>query len=133
MPVTPPPKAAALLEDAAVVWLTTVNPSGKPQSSPVWFVIDEGEFLVYSLEDTPRARNLSANPQVSLNLDSNEGADVVIAEGVARMVDGPPSTEHPGYQDKYLRRIEQMGYTAAEFASAYPVPIRIEPVRWRSF
>ncbi|HSM01354.1 MAG TPA: pyridoxamine 5'-phosphate oxidase family protein [Acidimicrobiia bacterium] len=133
MPTAPPPKASALLEDAAVVWLTTVDPSGQPQASPVWFVIDEGEFLVYSLEGTPRTRNLIVNPLVSLNLDSNEGGDVVIAEGVARVVDGPPSTRHPAYQDKYLRRIERMGYTAAEFASAYPVPIRIEPVRWRSF
>ena len=133
MPIAPPPKATALLEDAVVVWLTTVAPSGRPQSSPVWFVIDDGEFLVYSLADTARTRNIAGNPQVSLNLDSNEGGDVVIADGIARVADGPPSTEHPRYQEKYLAHIERMGYTAQEFAEAYPVPIRIEPTRWRSF
>jgi PPOX class probable F420-dependent enzyme len=132
MPATPPTKAAALLEEAVVVWLTTVNPSGKPQSSPVWFVIDGGEFLLYSLADTPRVRNLAMNPRVSLNLDSNEGGDVVVAEGLARFVDGPPSTAHAEYQEKYLDRIERMGYTADTFAAAYPVPIRIELTRWRS-
>lgn len=132
MPATPPPKAAALLEDAVVVWLTTVDPNGRPQSSPVWFVLEDGEFLIYSLADTPRVRNLAANPRVSLNLDSNEGGDVVVAEGVARVVEGPPSTEHAAYQRKYLKRIEQMGYTAKTFAAGYPVPIRIEPTRWRS-
>ena len=132
MPVAPPPKAAALLEDAVVAWLTTVSPSGQPQSSPVWFVIDDGEFLIYSLADTPRIRNLAANPRVSVNLDSNEGGDVVTAEGIARIVDGPPSSEHARYQEKYLHRIERMRYTAGTFADAYPVPIRIEPTRWRS-
>jgi len=129
----PPAKAAALLEDAVVVWLTTADPSGQPQSSPVWFVLDDGEFLIYSLEDTPRTRNLRTNPLVSLNLDSNEGSDVVIAEGVARIVDGPASNEHLAYQEKYLHHIEHMGYTIDDFAAAYPVPIRIEPVRWRSY
>ena len=133
MPVAPPSKAAALLEDALVAWLTTVDGRGRPQSSPVWFVMENGEFLVYSLADTARIRNIRANPLVSVNLDSNEGSDVVIAEGTARIVDGPPSTEHGAYQRKYLRQIEGMGYSAQTFAEAYPTPIRIEPTRWRSF
>jgi PPOX class probable F420-dependent enzyme len=101
-------------------------------SSPVWFVLEDGEFLAYSPADTARVRNLETNPSVSLNLDSNAGADVVIAEGLARVGEGPPSTEHTAYQAKYLDQIEQMGYTAEAFAAGYPVPIRIEPTRWRS-
>ena len=133
MSMPPPPKAAALLEDAVVAWLTTVDHEGRPQASPVWFVMEGTEFLVYSLANTARIRNIRANPLVSVNLDSNEGADVVIAEGIARIVDGPSSAEHPAYQEKYLRRIERMGHTAGTFAAAYPTPIRIEPTRWRSF
>ncbi len=125
-------KADALLADAAVVWLTTVRPDGQPQASPVWFVMDGGDFLVYS-RPSARIPNLAANPLVALNLDSNDGEDVVTVEGTARVVDGPPNHEHPGYQAKYLDRIEAMGYTAAEFSAEYSIAIRVTPTRWRVF
>ena len=125
-------KADALLQDAVVVWLTTVRPDGQPQSSPVWFIIDDGEFLVYSLEGTPRTANIEANPRVSLNLDSNDGGDVVSIEGTARIVTGPPSTEVAAYQDKYQRHIGDIGHTPESFAARYPVAIRISSTRWRA-
>jgi PPOX class probable F420-dependent enzyme len=124
-------KAAALLEDAVVAWLTTVSPDGRPQSSPVWFVVDEGEFLLYSLAGTPRTRNIAANPRVSLNLDSDAGGDVVVLEGTARIVDGPSSVEHAAYQEKYREHIPRIGHTAETFAERYPVAIRVTPERWR--
>ncbi len=124
-------KALALLEDAQVVWLTTVRPGGQPQSSPVWFVIDDDEFLIYSLAGTARISNIASNPLVSLNLDSNAGADVVAVEGTAREVEGPPSTEHVAYQDKYRDGIQRIGHTPESFAQQYSVVLRITPKRWR--
>jgi PPOX class probable F420-dependent enzyme len=123
-------KAAALLSDAVVVWLTTVGPGGQPQASPVWFVVEDEEFLVYSAPSR-RLANIAANPRVALNLDSNDGEDVVTIEGTARVVDGPRNDAHPAYREKYLARIVEMGYTAAQFAAEYSVPIRITPTRWR--
>lgn len=125
-------KARALLSDAVVIWMTTVGPSGQPQSSPVWFVIDGDEVLMYSAP-SPRLDNIATNPRVALNLDSNEGEDVVTIEGVARVVDGPPNDAHPAYQEKYRGRIEEMGYTTGEFAAEYSVAIRVTPTRWRIF
>lgn len=124
-------KATALIEDAYVVWLTTVRGDGQPQSSPVWFVIDDDEFLIFSLDGTPRTRNIKANPLVSLNLDSAAGADVVTIEGEARIVDAPRSTEHAGYQAKYLSGIADIGHTPESFADRYSVTLRITPRRWR--
>ena len=124
-------KAAELLAKAYVVWLTTVRPNGQPQSSPVWFVIDDGEFLVYSLDGTARTANIEANPRVSVNLDSDAGADVLVVEGMARIVDGPPSLEHAEYQEKYASGIRRIGHTPESFAERYSVPIRITPGRWR--
>ena len=124
--------ADALLEDAVVVWLTTVRSDGQPQASPVWFVIDNDEFVIYSRDGTPRARNITANPRVSLNLDSNEGGDVLTIEGVARIVDGPPSPDDTAYQKKYAKRLKQIGYTPETFATGYPVVIRVSPKKWRT-
>lgn len=125
-------KALALIEDAYVVWLTTVRPDGQPQASPVWFVIDDDEFLIYSLAGTARTANITTNPQVSLNLDSNAGADVVSIEGIARIVDGPRSTEHAAYQAKYRDGIADIGHTPDSFAERYSVPIRVTPRRLRA-
>ena len=124
-------KALALLEDAYIVWMTSVRPNGQPQSSPVWFIIEDDEFVIYSLGDTARIQNLEANPLVSLNLDSNAGADVVTVEGVARVVDGPPSTENVAYQEKYRDGIRDIGHTPESFAEQYSVALRITPKRWR--
>jgi PPOX class probable F420-dependent enzyme len=124
-------KGLALLEDALVVWLTTVRPNGQPQTSPVWFVVDNDEFLIYSLDGTARTSNIAANPRVSLNLDSKAGADVVAIEGTARIVDGPPSTAHAEYQEKYREAITDIGHTPESFEERYSVVIRVTPQRWR--
>ena len=124
--------ADALVEDAVVAWLTTVRADGQPQASPVWFVLDGGEFLIYNRPGTPRSRNIAGNPRVSLNLDSNEGGDVLTIEGTARIVDGPASTVHSDYQRKYGARIGHLGYTPEQFAETYSVPIRVHPEKWRT-
>lgn len=125
--------ADALVADAVVAWLTTVRSDGQPQASPVWFVLDQGEFLIYNRQDTPRLRNIAANPRVSFNLDSDEGSDVLTVEGTARVADGPASTDHAEYQRKYAARIADLGYTPEQFAEGYPVAIRVKPERWRTF
>ena len=124
--------ADSLVEDAIVIWLTTVRSDGQPQASPVWFVFDEGEFLIYSRAGTPRVRNIDANRKVSLNLDSNNGGDVLTIEGTARVVEVPKSPDHAGYQRKYASLMVRLGYTPEAFAAGYPVAIRIHPDKWRT-
>ena len=123
----------ALLKDAAVIWLTTVRPDGQPQGSPVWFVVDEGEFLIYSRPNSPRLRNIATNPRVSLNLDSNEGSDVLTIEGEARLLDGPSNKDHAAYQAKYQTLIARLGSDPESFAVAYSVPLKVKPGRWRAY
>lgn len=126
-------RAFARLTDEKIIWLTTVRPNGQPQTSPVWFLYDDGEFLVYSLPGTARTANLGANPRVSLNLDGNgEGGDIVTIEGIARIdPDAPPSDRMPVYQEKYAASIARNGWTPESFAADYPVAVRIVPKRAR--
>lgn len=122
------------LAGAVVVWLTTVTPEGQPQSSPVWFIVDGEELLVFSRDGTPRVRNIRANPRVAINLDTlDDGEDVVTMEGIARIDDaGAPATETPAFLEKYLSRITGFGWTAASFARDYPLHLRIRPTRLRT-
>jgi len=123
---------AGRLESARIGWLTTVAADGTPQVSPVWFLWDGDEFLVYSL-DSARVRNLREASRVSLNLDGNGmGGDIVIVEGTARIDAATPSAaQNAEYLKKYKPVMDDYGWTPEWFAGRYSVPIRIEPTKYR--
>jgi PPOX class probable F420-dependent enzyme len=125
-------RAAERLATERIGWLTTVASDGTPQVSPIWFLWDGTEILVYSLE-SPRARNIANHPRVSLNLDGNGlGGDIVIVEGTARIdTDAPSADNNPEYVEKYLPVMNDYGWTPEWFAGRYSVPIRISPTRFR--
>lgn len=125
-------RAAERLTTERIGWLTTVASDGTPQVSPIWFLWDGTEILVYSLE-SPRARNVANHPRVSLNLDGNGlGGDIVIVEGTAHIdTDAPSAADNPAYVEKYLPVMNDYGWTPAWFAGRYSVPIRISPTRFR--
>ena len=125
-------RARERLANDRVGWLTTVAPDGTPQVSPIWFLWNGDEILVYSL-DSPRGRNIASHPRVSLNLDGNGlGGDIVIVEGNARIdADAPSAADNPAYVTKYLPVMDDYGWTPEWFAGRYSVPIRITPTRFR--
>jgi PPOX class probable F420-dependent enzyme len=128
-------RAAERLAEEKIGWLTTVRPNGQPQTSPVWFLYRDGEFLVYSKAGTARTANIAANPRVSLNLDGNGlGGDIVVVEGEARIDrDALPADRVPDYVEKYAGFIARNGWTPESFAAGYPIPIRIRPTRYRAW
>jgi PPOX class probable F420-dependent enzyme len=121
------------LETELMGWLTTVNPDGQPQSSPIWFLWQRGEVLVYSHIRAPRNANIEANPLVSFNLDTaSEGDDFVTMEGETRVDQTVPSSSaNPAYLAKYRHLIERYGWTPEWLSENYPIPIVITPARWR--
>jgi PPOX class probable F420-dependent enzyme len=125
-------RAAGRLRQEAIAWLVSVSPAGAPQPSPVWFVWDDAGFLLYSQPDTPKLRNIEANPRVALHLDDDgRGGDIVIVSGRATVSDDPPATGVPAYLDKYAPLIARNGWTPESFAADYSVPVRIAPRRLR--
>ena len=54
------------LNQELIGWLTTVDASGTPQPSPIWFVWDGETALIYSQPNTPKLRHIAANPKVSV-------------------------------------------------------------------
>ncbi|MGD2061662.1 MAG: pyridoxamine 5'-phosphate oxidase family protein [Acidimicrobiia bacterium] len=121
-----------VLDEELIGFLTAVDMTGQPQSSPVWFLRDGDDIVVYNRPDTPRLDSVAVNPKVAFNLRGDRRAyGMVSIEGVAREQDLPPAMEFPGYIDKYGREIESLGWTPESFSADYRRGIRIEVTRVR--
>lgn len=127
-------RARARLATEPIIWMTTVRPNGQPQTSPVWFMVDGEELLVYSARSS-RVANITTNPHVALNLDGNgQGGDIVTIEGTARIVpDERPASDNPAYVAKYHAFMERNGWTPEDFSLRYPVAVRIRFDRGRAW
>lgn len=123
------------LDEEHIIWLiTTGNKTGTPQPNPVWFLRQENdELLIYTPSNTPKLRNISDHPEVTLNFNSTpEGGDVVIFYGDARIdTSAPAAMDDATYLEKYGDGIENLGMTPKSFSAQYSVPIRVRLTRLR--
>ena len=123
--------AARRLRQEIIGWLTTVTTRGAPRPIPVWFLWDgDRSILLYSRPEKRKLENIAANPNVSLNLDSDRvDADIVICWGEIRVSDDPPADRVAKYVAKYAERIAALGWTPESFAADFSVPLRIDVSR----
>lgn len=121
------------LRTELIGWLTTLDPDGQPQSSPIWFMWRDGSILVYSRARAPRNVNLETRPLVSFNLNTDPDGELVLTMEGRASIDWSvrPASADVEYMAKYGHLIERYGWTPDWFAEHYPVPIRITPTRWR--
>ncbi len=123
------------LEHEDVIWLTTVQPDGTPQPNPVWFLWENGTFLIYTQPKSYKMRNLVKNPKVSIHLNSNEsGEDVIVFSGEAFIDESTPLADHHhAYLAKYSQGIANINMTPESMAQSYSVPLRVKPTKLRGF
>ena len=125
---------ARRLRDETVIWLTTVGTDGTPQPNPVWFLWeDPATLLIYNRTDARRLAHIGHRPRVALHFNHEQGGDVVVLTGTARVVERPLAHEQPAYLAKYEARAIRVGGSPAEFAAQYPVALEIAVERIRGF
>lgn len=83
---------AARLAPARNYWLGSTTASGAPHAAPVWGVVLDDQFYVYSERRTAKAKNIERDPRVVVHLESAE--HVVIVHG--RMIDEGQLSDVPG-------------------------------------
>lgn len=116
--------------DEPLAWLTTVTPTGRPAPRPIWFVYHDGAFFVFSQSGGVKLKHIAANPNVSLNFNTNAGGgDVLVVSGTAEIVEGFKPSTTPGYLDKYEALYAAIGSDVAKFDAEYNVGIRITPTK----
>jgi PPOX class probable F420-dependent enzyme len=127
------PQFLTYLQQAYYLWFTTVRNDGTPQPTPVWFLWENGTFLIYTGRDTQKLRNIQTNPRVALSYSDNNKADsyaVLTGEAIVD-TDSPPVDQHPDYLRKYAEGIAGLGMTSESFAEQFSVALRVTPVRVR--
>jgi PPOX class probable F420-dependent enzyme len=122
------PKAQQRLTDEPIGWLTTVSAAGRPSTAPIWFYLeDDGTLTIYSKDPSVRVVNLTDNDQVTLHLEGDgHGGAIVVLNGTA-VIDKSmqPASSHQAFIAKYQTYLDDYGWSAQDFAQAYPTPIRM--------
>jgi hypothetical protein len=84
------------------IWVTTASPTGRPDTTPVWFWWD-GERAYFTCAAVSRkARNIAHEAEVVLT--NGDGADPIILKGRAERVSDPDELERVdgAYREKYV-------------------------------
>jgi nitroimidazol reductase NimA-like FMN-containing flavoprotein (pyridoxamine 5'-phosphate oxidase superfamily) len=89
-------------------WLCSVRTNGHPHVIPKWAVWVDNKIYFDGSPETRHARNIAANPHVSMHLES--GDNVVIVEGVARAVEKPNRDLAKKIADAYSAKYAELGY-----------------------
>jgi PPOX class probable F420-dependent enzyme len=124
------------IESQYVIWLTTVDSTLTPQPRPVWFIWDNGSFLIFSQPNAYKVKHIEKNPKVALHFNTDERGDehVIIFTGEAIIDrDSPPAHEIPAYLEKYRSGITGLDMTPEGFSADYSVAIRIYPTELRGW
>jgi PPOX class probable F420-dependent enzyme len=102
-PVTLDETARRLLDDRNVAVLGTVRPDGSPQTSVIWVLRDGDTLLFSSLARRQKARNLAADPRVSVSVyDAANPYVSVEIRGTAELLPDPERTLPLALSHKYL-------------------------------
>ena len=126
---------AKALDSAIIGFLTAVSGRGQPQTSPVWYIRDGEDLVVYNRPTAARLRSIANNDRVAFTLRADRGAKSGISlEGTA-VVDSslPPAVDFPGYVDRYGGEIADLGWTPESFSTDYSVGLRITVTRVRNW
>jgi len=117
----------AFLGEANVAVLATVGPGGGAHAAPVWYLYENGEFVINTDRGSQKHRNIERNPEVTLVVDRRAlPFYAVMAQGRAEI--GPPfsSEERMRLYTRYLG--EEMAKRFFEMRSGEDaVSVRLKP------
>lgn len=127
------PQVESRLASEQIIWLTTTKADGTPLPNPVWFLWHGGQFLVFTEPGSVKMKNMSRNPRVSLNLNSDfDATDVVIFQAEADANSEQASeAELAAYLSKYEEGLKQIGMSIDTLKAAYNL-VRLTPVKFRT-
>ncbi|MEM8618909.1 MAG: PPOX class F420-dependent oxidoreductase [Actinomycetota bacterium] len=106
--------------------LTTLQPDGGPNGSPVWFLFEDDAVFVSTLADRAKHRNVANDPRVSLTVvDPQRPLRYVEVRGVVELIDDPEGE----MRDRVAGKHGYADGSAFDPPGASRVTMRITPQR----
>jgi PPOX class probable F420-dependent enzyme len=119
-----------------VAVLVTIDPSGAPIPTPIWYFYRDGHFLFRTASDAIKALNVARDPRVSICVQEERAPyKAVVAYGNARV---EPEQQGLGHEMAlhYLGMVGAAGYERVareEIERNTEVTIAVKPDRWTTF
>lgn len=129
-------RVARRLVEEKLVWLTTVATDGTPQPNPVWFMWNNGEFVIFSKPGQAKLRNIERSGRVSLNFEATDDEEqIAVFTGAAEIVDRTtiPQSLLDAYAAKYARGMINIQLSREQYEAAYASVIRFTPEKLRGW
>ena len=121
------------LKQANVAVLASVGPGGRAHAAPIWYLYEDGVFIIGTGRGSQKHRNIEAHPEVALVVDRRT------LPYYAVMIQGTAEIEPPLSQETRLRLAvrylgEEMGrgYIASQ-PDIDAVSIRLRPRKFMEY
>jgi PPOX class probable F420-dependent enzyme len=129
-------KTARRVVEDKLAWLTTVDSRGTPQPNPVWFLWDDGSFLIFSRPNQAKLANIARSSRVSFNFEATEDEEqITIFTGTAELIDRASISQEifDRYAKKYAQGMININLPRPEYEAAYTEVIRFTPEKVRGW
>jgi PPOX class probable F420-dependent enzyme len=114
------------------VVLATIGRDGIPHQAPVWFLWEDGAFLISTSTATVKWRNLLSDPRCSAVVDDPDGA-YLAASGSAELIRGDVYADTLRLVQKYKTPKDIDAYIEEIYRERTRVLIRLRPERIHSY
>lgn len=123
------PDKEEFLHEANVAILSTIDKKGRPHALPIWYLYEDGTFILSTGRGAQKHKNVEANPEISLTIDKRTlPYYAVMLRGTAEI--GPPLTDDQRLRmaTRYLG--EDLGRRYYEStAGSDSITIRLKPTK----
>jgi PPOX class probable F420-dependent enzyme len=116
-----------LIDGPHTAVLTTVGPTGQPQSTAIWYLVDDDGALKTSITtDRQKYKNLAANPKATLFiLDPTNPYRSIEVRATIELSPDPEMALLPRFAAKYNVPVEVLQQAGSERVVATFVPTRV--------
>jgi PPOX class probable F420-dependent enzyme len=131
------PKFLPLLAGRRIASLGTLNETGSPHLTAVWYLYQDNCFFIATSSRTRKARNLAARPTATLMVESRKpgGERGVTATGPVEVISGAAAKEiNEKIHQRYLSEAAIADPRVGEvFAQLDDIALKLRPQIWISW
>ena len=117
----------AMLKEANVAVLATVDTKNRAHAAPIWYLYEDGEFLISTGRGSQKHLNVEAHPDVTLVIDTREVPYLAaMVRGKAQIDDAFSEEQRQELAFRYLGEEIGRGYLKSTEGGS-SVTIRLRP------